>query len=60
MTETVGCVECGNVLTEEETHYYECRCELCEREAHERLQRWRAGEDNPELDSRFGDQRTFH
>lgn len=41
------CVDCGFVLTDEERHYYECRCESCEVEAHETLQAWRAGRDEP-------------
>lgn len=29
MSELTGCHECGNVLTAEERHYYQCRCERC-------------------------------
>lgn len=47
------CRECGNVLTDEESHYYADRCETCERAWSDEIQRWRAGEDNPKLDAMY-------
>lgn len=47
------CVSCGVLLTPEEWNYYEIRCEGCERAFHERIQRWREGGPDPELDLRF-------
>jgi Zn finger protein HypA/HybF involved in hydrogenase expression len=29
------CIDCGEVLTSEESHYYGLRCEICERIATE-------------------------
>ena len=46
------CIDCGNALTEEERHYYEYRCEGCEVFRHERIQAWRRGSIDPELDNR--------
>jgi hypothetical protein len=34
--------------------HYEYRCETCERAHHERLQAWKAGAKDPELDRLFG------
>jgi len=49
------CADCGNVMTEEEKHYYEYRCEGCEQIWYERLQDWRAGGSDPELDEMFSE-----
>lgn len=51
---TFICRECGIVLTEDEKHYYEDRCEECEREDFERIEAWRRGGHDPELDALFG------
>lgn len=53
--------ECGNTLTEEEEHYLDGRCQECERDWHEKIIRWRAGEKNPELDKVYSMQKhTLH
>jgi hypothetical protein len=44
------CQGCGSTLTDDEAHYYGGRCETCEREAWQALQRWKAGEPNDTLD----------
>jgi len=45
------CSDCGRVLTDEERHYYERRCEQCERDEFERYQAWRLGAEDAELDA---------
>lgn len=50
MAERIGCVGCGAVLNDTERHYYTDQCEQCVLEWHESIERWRAGEDNPEMD----------
>jgi len=47
------CFDCGKRLTETESYYYGTRCEQCERAWHDRLQAWRLGADDPELDEEF-------
>jgi hypothetical protein len=47
---TAALPDCGKPLTGEEATYYEHRCEQCERDVFERVERWRKGEDDPELD----------
>ena len=47
------CADCGKTLTDEERHYYEFRCEACERAEHERVKAWRHGADDPELDKLY-------
>ena len=44
------CIECGAVLTDEERHYYGNRCEKCERAEFERVESWRHGGQDEELD----------
>ncbi len=44
------CLDCGAVLSDEERHYYEVRCEGCEREHFDRIGRWRAGGADEDLD----------
>ncbi len=57
----VLCCECAQPLTPEEAHYFENRCTQCEVEAHERIQAWRAGAEDPELEARlFGPPATLH
>jgi len=48
------CDNCGAVLTTEEHKYYERRCEKCEKAWHERIEEYRNGNDDPELDRRYG------
>lgn len=55
-TDGVGkprCDDCGEALTEEERHYYEHRCEGCERAALSRYQAWRHGAPDAELDALY-------
>jgi hypothetical protein len=46
---------CGRVLTDEERHYYDRRCEDCTRAWDEAIDSWRLGEDNHYLDRLFSD-----
>lgn len=48
------CRDCGRLLTMEEHHYYEYRCEGCEAAWHARLQAWRRGAPDPVFDAMFG------
>ena len=50
---SLSCSGCGCRLSSEEREYYESSCEQCVTTKHNELQRWRAGDDNPELDKRF-------
>ena len=55
------CEQCGARLSDDERHYYGGRCEDCERDAWEALQRWKAGEANTLLDRKFDSPRpTVH
>lgn len=55
------CKDCLKPLTDEELNYYEYRCEDCERDNHERIQAWRTGSIDPELDDIYGvEKRTVH
>lgn len=47
------CQDCGAILTDEERHYYECRCEACEGAWADRIAAWRKGGHDPELDAMF-------
>ena len=47
------CTECGAVLTDEEREYYSFRCEGCETESHERIEAWRHGAEDLELDALY-------
>lgn len=49
--ETPTCIVCLGKLTDEERTMYEYRCEKCERSHFQRIQRWKAGEPDAELDS---------
>ena len=44
---------CGKILNDEEIHYYEKRCEECEREWGATIEAWRSGGKNEILDSKF-------
>lgn len=50
---------CGKVLTEDELHYYENRCEGCERAWMEAVEAWRRGGDNAAMDALFGEPRSI-
>jgi hypothetical protein len=47
------CEDCGRAMTMHERHYYAFRCEACEKDNHERIQRWRKGGEDAELDAAF-------
>ncbi len=47
------CTDCGNTLTDEERHYYGSRCERCEREWSDRIEGWRRGAEDTDLDRRY-------
>lgn len=53
--ESPVCLMCLKPLSAEERKYYEYRCEPCEGKAWARLQRWKAGAKDAELDALFGD-----
>lgn len=48
------CIECGDDLTRDEKQFYEVRCEYCEGLWFERMEAWRRGGKDPELDTMFG------
>jgi hypothetical protein len=48
------CLDCGAVLTDEERRYYGTRCEACECADHDRVEAWRHGAADPELDAMYG------
>ena len=49
------CKDCDAPLTDEEAHYYEDRCERCERLDFVRVEAWRKGErEDQELDQMYG------
>jgi hypothetical protein len=47
---TSFCSDCDAPLTDEEAHYYEHRCERCERLWFYRVTIWQEGKDDPELE----------
>lgn len=47
------CFGCGATLTDEERHYYGGTCEECERDSLERIEAWRKGGEDAELDEVF-------
>jgi len=48
------CMDCAQPMTVEEIHYYEERCETCERAWDDRIDAWRRREtDEPEMDAMF-------
>lgn len=47
------CIECGAILTDEEYHYYETRCETCEGNWLDAIEEWRHGGRNDEFDAIF-------
>ena len=50
---TDKCIDCSDVLTELEREYYEFRCELCESAMYHRIQDWRGGKSDLQLDVMF-------
>lgn len=50
---TPVCVACLRQLTPTEQHYYEFRCERCEGQWLARIEAWRRGKADPELDKEF-------
>ena len=54
MSDIKMCCECFQVLTDEEIKYYENLCEICTKEQHERIKSWKAGEEDKELDAKYG------
>lgn len=53
------CAECGKALTETESFYYEYRCEGCESAWHDRVERYRKGGEDKELDKMFSEPRVY-
>lgn len=51
---TLICVECGKILTDEERHYYESRCESCEGDWANEIAEWREGGVNAKFDALYG------
>lgn len=47
------CRDCGRYLTPTEEHYYGYRCEGCEGKWFARIEAWRHGADDQELDDSF-------
>lgn len=47
------CSDCLCLLTDEEEEFYEYRCEVCEGLWHERVQDWKSGKPDRELDTYF-------
>lgn len=52
--ETPVCVACLKPLTDEERMYFDYRCTECEGKWFERIQAWRRGKPDPELDREYG------
>ena len=48
------CCDCARKLTAAEEHYYEHRCETCERDLLERMDAWRHGVEDVALDRMYG------
>ena len=54
MSKLTNCKDCGKELSDEESYYYEYRCEECEKDFMDRVDRWISGEDDPMLDILYG------
>jgi len=48
------CTDCGIEMTDEESEYYETRCESCEIEHQARILLWKAGKPDSEMDRLYG------
>lgn len=48
------CRECGAPLSAEEKRYYGDRCEQCERDWFDRIEAWRTGGEDSDLDRLYG------
>jgi hypothetical protein len=48
------CRDCDRYLNATEEHYYEYRCEDCEKLEMARLKAWKEGAEDLELDERYG------
>ena len=48
------CRDCGNYLTATEEHYYENRCNECEGRWLDRIESWRHGGEDDDLDALYG------
>lgn len=48
--EEIRCSDCNEVMTQQEVHWYDYRCEDCEQEWHKRVLRWKAGMHDAALD----------
>lgn len=55
---SANCIECGIRLTDDEKRYYGNSCGDCERAWQNRIQAWRDGGDDPELDAAFDKKET--
>ena len=54
------CQDCSRLMTVEEIHYYEHRCEACEGAWSDRIGAWMRGEiKEPELDSFYAGPQRF-
>ena len=53
------CYECGNILSDEERHYYADRCEKCEGVWHDRIEAWRHGGADSEIDAALNNKPTL-
>lgn len=49
------CNTCDAELTAEEHRYYDDRCEECERAWHDRIERWRHGGADRQLDELYSE-----
>ena len=47
------CNDCGKILADEELKYYEYRCNDCEQAWSDRINAWRFGAEDEELDAIF-------
>lgn len=49
----VICRDCGDMMTQQDIEYFEYRCETCEREWMIRIEEWRHGAEDKEIDRMF-------
>jgi len=55
----MNCKDCGRLLTAMEEHYFTIKCEGCEIAEIQRIEAWRNGAEDPELDELYGDDPFF-